>query len=417
MKKITQAQLNEVIKLHRMFLMGTSGGIRAVLKFHDLSDLDFSKANLANADLSGSILNGANLSLGDFNNTNFFSCDLYKTDMRGSNFTRADFRGTQILGANLSKADMKGVDFRQGFIMNYDTEDADSGWSRTGETLFSGSNIRDTNMSNIMAQRTNFTNANLQGVILNDANLEGSNFTGTNLTDTDLSGSNLAKVNMHNSVLQGTVVLGVTGDIPIIQEMKDKQESRKKIDRELANINTLIRLHTLWIDTAGKKGKQLNLSGYNLSKENDIRRYPLTLIVADNCQFIGLNLHGAMMQSSILDNSDFQDCSARDSDFRGSSFKSAKFTRADLRNANFSHLKVQKGGKNIFQPVDLSDADMSFTNMEMAHFEGANLKNTNFAHANLRNVDFTGAKLEGANFEKADLTGAILSDTIIEGKA
>jgi hypothetical protein len=50
LEKITQRELDDIIKKHTTFLKGIRGGARAVLKFKDLSHLDFRGCNLSQGD-------------------------------------------------------------------------------------------------------------------------------------------------------------------------------------------------------------------------------------------------------------------------------------------------------------------------------------------------------------------------------
>ena len=63
MIKLTQEELNEKIKLHRMWLAGEDGGERLVGTYNlsgaDLRGADLSGADLRGADLSGAYLSGA----------------------------------------------------------------------------------------------------------------------------------------------------------------------------------------------------------------------------------------------------------------------------------------------------------------------------------------------------------------------
>jgi len=415
MDKISQQQLRQIIILHGKFLKGTTGGVRAIIKFKDLSGLDFRLADLTNADFSGSRFNGANLSQATCTSASFFACDLHKADLKAANFTRADFRGAEIIGADLTEAIFKHADFRQGYMLNYDSENPDEGWGQQGDTEFSGSTIRDTDLSNVMAQHTNFSDANLTGVTMHNADLQGADLSGANLTGTDFSGSSMARTKLEKAIVDDTNLNGVSGDISTLEDLMEEQKNRKKLDKksQTKNLDILVRNHSLWVESAGKNGAQLNLTGYDLSKEKDLRKYPLSIIIAEDCVFTGLDLENASMQSSTLDKSDFQDCAAHGADFRASSFKSAIFTRADLSQADFSALKVEKKGETVsFQPSDLTKAKLAYANLEGTNFKDANLTGADFTHANLRGADFTDATIDGATFKGADL-----SETILEGKA
>ena len=70
-------------------------------------------------------------------------------------------------------------------------------------------------------------------------------------------------------------------------------------------------------------------------------------------------------------------------------------------------------------PLDLSDVDLSKTNLYYTDLSdvilsGANLSNTNLGGVSLRNANLTGANLSGSYLLGADLAGAILDDIIYD---
>jgi hypothetical protein len=83
MKTHTTEELKEILELHKEWLDGIKGGIRA-----DLSWVDLSRADLRGADLRGADLRGA--------------------DLRG-----ADLRGADLRGADLSRADLRGLRYNE----------------------------------------------------------------------------------------------------------------------------------------------------------------------------------------------------------------------------------------------------------------------------------------------------------------
>lgn len=79
MKKITQEQLNEVLRLHKLWLKDPQQGKKADLSRSDLSDANLSYTNLSHAillgaNLLGSNLSGSNLSGHDLLNALFSKC-------------------------------------------------------------------------------------------------------------------------------------------------------------------------------------------------------------------------------------------------------------------------------------------------------------------------------------------------------
>jgi hypothetical protein len=79
---MTQAELNQVLELHRLWLNADPNGV---------------KADLRGADLRGANLRGANLSCSDLSCAN-----LSDADLRGADLGGADLRGTDLRCANLS---------------------------------------------------------------------------------------------------------------------------------------------------------------------------------------------------------------------------------------------------------------------------------------------------------------------------
>lgn len=62
MKKITKTELDEILRLHKLWLAGDPLGVRADLRDIDLHDIDLRGADLSCADLSYANLRGADLS-------------------------------------------------------------------------------------------------------------------------------------------------------------------------------------------------------------------------------------------------------------------------------------------------------------------------------------------------------------------
>ena len=61
LERLSQDQLDRILKRHVRFRKGRLGGARAVLSFFDLGWLNFREADLTDADLTGADLDGAKL--------------------------------------------------------------------------------------------------------------------------------------------------------------------------------------------------------------------------------------------------------------------------------------------------------------------------------------------------------------------
>ena len=82
--KYTQEQLNEILRLHELWLNDKEGGQRANLYEADLSGANLSRADLYIANFSGATLRKAN----------FSRADLHGADLSGTDFCGADLTNT-----------------------------------------------------------------------------------------------------------------------------------------------------------------------------------------------------------------------------------------------------------------------------------------------------------------------------------
>ena len=156
MVHLSQDELDQIAKLHKIYMEGKHGGARAQIKFKNLSGLNLSNKDFAHADFTGSCFIGADLSSGNFASATFFACDLSRANLENACFARADFRGAFVAGANLSGADLKSADLREGRIMEKDSmgmmkERGGYAEDGTAKTIFAGARLVSTNMSSVRA--------------------------------------------------------------------------------------------------------------------------------------------------------------------------------------------------------------------------------------------------------------------------
>lgn len=88
--EMTQKELNEIIKDHKLWLNG-KGGKRANLRDANLQGANLRYANLRGAELRGADLQGANLQ----------SAELQGADLRWANLQWADLRGAELRWAEI----------------------------------------------------------------------------------------------------------------------------------------------------------------------------------------------------------------------------------------------------------------------------------------------------------------------------
>src|SRR6266478_3002412 len=105
--KLTEKQVAAAAARHEMLYAGRVGGARAIFAFHDLSGLDLSGRNLADADFTGAYLEETNLAGARLDSASFFGASLKRANLAGASLRRADMRGTSLIGADLYEADLR----------------------------------------------------------------------------------------------------------------------------------------------------------------------------------------------------------------------------------------------------------------------------------------------------------------------
>ena len=101
-----QSELNEVLRLHKLYLAGDPAGKQADLHGADLRGANLHWANLEEANLHGAILHGAILRWANLRWADLSGADLRGADLRGANLREADLRWANLSGANLSGANI-----------------------------------------------------------------------------------------------------------------------------------------------------------------------------------------------------------------------------------------------------------------------------------------------------------------------
>ena len=74
--KTSQAELDEIVRLHLMYQTARPGGQRALLSYRDLSGLNLAGKNLSDADFSGAFLVGTNLEGANLQHSNVSGCNM-----------------------------------------------------------------------------------------------------------------------------------------------------------------------------------------------------------------------------------------------------------------------------------------------------------------------------------------------------
>lgn len=109
---MTNEQLQEILKKHKLWLYDKANGKRADLHYADLSYANLSYADLRDADLRYADLSSANLSYADLSRANLRNADLSSANLIGANLHHADLYSANLSFADLSCADLCNADLR-----------------------------------------------------------------------------------------------------------------------------------------------------------------------------------------------------------------------------------------------------------------------------------------------------------------
>ncbi len=124
-------ELQEILRLHSLWVIGNRYGKEANLRGADLSG-----ASLRGADLSGANLSGANL-----NHTDLSMVDLRGADLSVAYLRGADLSGASLSGANLSHTDLSMVDLSMADLRGASLRRADLSGSNLSGANLSGANL------------------------------------------------------------------------------------------------------------------------------------------------------------------------------------------------------------------------------------------------------------------------------------
>lgn len=415
LERLTQSQLDGLISLHERFIDGRIGGRRAVLKRVDISGLTISYKNMRGADFSGCLMRNMNLANTSFQEAVIYACDLSFSNLSNVSFIRADLRGTRIESANLVGADLEKADLRGGALT------ANGEYAKPQPVNFRGANMEGARMVGSMANNADFSDAIMTNMNFQGADLRGARMMGADLTGADLKGVKLDGADFHSAILTGSnIELHKNPEIDFSQAITDKNVGPSVNDLSVPLLKQ-IEDHQTWVETSGKEGRQLNLTGYDLRELGTLKTQKLTALRAPFAKFFGMNLFRAELQSAYLEGADFRRCDLGEADFRGSVLKGARFSHASMHGINFMPLLFVAGATQRFAATDLSRAIFRYADLREAHMKSSVLTYADLSYANLtgcdlRDCDFTGAKMEGTILDGADTTGANFGE-VVSGKA
>ena len=150
MAAVTEDELKTVLDLHKRWVKGLVGGVRANLAHRDLGGVNLAKANLAEASFAGASMAASNFAGANLAGADLFACDLSSTDLRRALLSRADLRGTKLGGAKIDGADLQDAALSDGVMITV---------SRRGELTFSRGDGADMQLADASLQGANLSGA------------------------------------------------------------------------------------------------------------------------------------------------------------------------------------------------------------------------------------------------------------------
>jgi uncharacterized protein YjbI with pentapeptide repeats len=189
---------------------------RADLTGAHLDRADLSSADLTGADLSCADLITAHLLSADLSGAQLFSTDLSGADFLGADLSGADFHGADLTGADLTTANLDTVD-----LIDADLDRADFNSATVIGADLTHATLREANLSPAILTNANLTGANLTGATIDGTDLTYADLTGAdlahatlkdaNLTDATLKDATLTGADLSGADLSGAILTGVKG--------------------------------------------------------------------------------------------------------------------------------------------------------------------------------------------------------------
>lgn len=271
----------------------------------DLTRSQFQDADLSEADLTGSTLKGVEMERAKLLGTKLINASLEEANMRKADLTGADLGGADLRFADLSYVTLIKADLRNAYLGGAYLNEANLSHAKLGHALL-GSPEEDSGRD-----PTDFLSSILECALLNDADLTRVDFTAAKLIDTNLQRAVLVEAKLVDATLDGADLSGA------ILEKANFQGS---------SLN-------------GAALADADLTGANLTK-TELVDADLRGAVLANANLIDATLDGADLSGAVLDNADL----------RGASLKGTVLTEAsmlEVKNLTREQLETACGSKTL----------------------------------------------------------------------
>ena len=157
---------------------------------------------MSSFDLTGAILNEANLRKADFTTTMLKHALLLRTDLSDAVLDRANICNSDLRGANLSNATLFRTGLSYALLTRANLSSANLNAAYLNET-----NLQHADFNAAKLIGADFRKARLMEALLTDADLTDANLTGADLRKADLSGAVMNNADLTNADFRGAIGL------------------------------------------------------------------------------------------------------------------------------------------------------------------------------------------------------------------
>ncbi len=197
--------------------------IRPELSEADFSYADLSGANLSEADLSYADLSGANLSEADFSYADLSGANLTATNVSEVDLTEADLTGAILSGAELRCSNLSGTNLTEVNLSGTNLTEVNlSGSDLTAATLI-GTNMRNATLSACRIYGISAWNLNLEGAV--QKNLVITNYNEPQITVDNLEIAQFMYMLLHSEKLRSVINALTTKSVLILGRFTDERKA------------------------------------------------------------------------------------------------------------------------------------------------------------------------------------------------
>jgi len=341
----------------------------------DLSNLDFTGANIEGAVFAGSLLKGC-----IFDRTNISKASFERADLDQAVFNNVNADNSNFFNTNLSKSAITNSNFQHAYMSRSIAEE-------------------------ITVESSNFDHANIKHGKWDHAQLANSTFNYAELEGISLISASLKKISMQHAIINKAIL----NECTVIESnfsaalMNDVKAHKAKFEATLLN-----QIEAKGIDLSeAELDKLTKLEGTNLSEAI------LKKITAVGVSFANSNLDLVQAQLANLEQAILEGVTARYANFQEAILINAKAKNINISYSNLEKVQAAK--------IDLSDAVARHIRAEKADFTDGNfssidLTKSKLMEAILVKVQANKAKLEDVDLRKAKLAEANLHQATVNDR-